>query len=100
MHEFFLSLCATHYGFEPKVCVCASQHEIGSCEKSISVIRRTELCEKMQFEPLDEDKLHLISSLNSLNRYPVYRRTKMSIQLLEGEGLSATSAGITIIFEL
>lgn len=54
----------------------------------------------MQFEPLDEDKLHLISSLNSLNRYPVYRRTKMSIQLLEDEGLSATSAGITIIFEL
>ncbi len=39
----------------------------------------------MQFETLDEANLHLISSLNGLNRQQVYRRTKESIQLLEDE---------------
>lgn len=78
-------LCATHYGFEPKVCNCASPHEKGSCEKSVSVVRRAAFCEQMQFETLDEANIHLSSSLNGLNRQQVYRRTKESIQLLEDE---------------
>lgn len=80
----FLS-CATHYGFEPKVCNCASPYEKGSCEKSVSVVRRSAFSENNHYQSLDEANAHLASCLEGLNNQKVYQRTKIPVQMLEDE---------------
>ncbi len=80
----FLS-CAIHYGFEPKVCNCASPHEKGSCEKSVSVVRRAAFCENLHYQSLDEANAHLACCLEGLNNQKVYHRAKVPVQLLEDE---------------
>ena len=80
----FLS-CATHYGFEPKVCNCASPNEKGSCEKSVSVIRRAAFCENHHYQSIDEANAHLASCLEELNNQKVYQRAKVPVQMLEDE---------------
>ena len=80
----FLS-CAVHYGFEPKVCNCGSPQEKGSCEKSVSVVRRAAFSENLHFKSLEAANLHLAQCLVGLNQQKVFRRTKIPVQLLEDE---------------
>jgi transposase len=74
----FLS-CATHYGFEPKVCNCANPNEKGSCEKSVSVIRRAAFSENHHYQSIDEANAHLASCLAGLNNQKVYQRAKVPV---------------------
>jgi len=80
----FLS-CARHYGFEPKVCNCASPHEKGSTEKSVSVIRRSAFSENIHYSTLKDANTHLFKCLDGLNQQKVHQRVKVPEKLLEDE---------------
>lgn len=78
-------LCATHYQFKPQVCNPASPHEKGSCERSVSVVRKSAFSEKIRFNSLIQANDHLSHCLKGLNNQKVHRRANVPIQLLEEE---------------